>query len=143
MKKILIASVLALSFNAVAQPIETPQSNREQLNMNLSQLVHVEGNAMVLVTPDEHGGFEKAQYQMVVREEYKDVLVTKKQAKMMGLEKKRHYFMTSTHSFEQLEEQLFKRVIKDNPDYFSVQYYQHIVGDADITEYSARIVEYK
>ncbi|MBY5947801.1 hypothetical protein [Photobacterium rosenbergii] len=143
MKKLMIASLIALSFNAVAQPNTTPQSNHDKLDASLSQLVHVEGQVMAIVTPDEHGGFEEADVKMMVSEEYKDVYVTKKQAKYMGLEKTHHYFLTSTHSFETLEEEVMKRVSKDNPDYFSVQYYQHIVGDADITEFSARVVEYK
>ncbi|MDV5168550.1 hypothetical protein [Photobacterium rosenbergii] len=143
MKKLMIASLIALSFNAVAQPIETQQSNHDKLDTSLSQLVHVEGQVMAIVTPDEHGGFEEADVKMIVSEEYKDVYVTKKQAKYMGLDKTRRYFLTSTHSFEALEGEIMKRVGKDNPDYFSVQYYQHIVGDADITEYSARVTEYK
>lgn len=141
MAKFTVFLLILLSFTASAE--DSRQQDEAVMRNSLSNLIHVEGDFIMVVTPSEHDGFKEVELDMVITEELKDILVTVEQAKEMKLEKTKSYFLTTQTGFDALYQQALKKIKTDDPKFFSIQYYEHALDGAEKTEFSAHIIEYK
>jgi uncharacterized protein YdeI (BOF family) len=144
MKKLLIpAMIAAVSASAFAQPHHSHETNLDIINHQMGQLQQIDSTVDMYVVTEETPNFEYVTYTGTLLEDFKEVYITREEAKEMGLEQTKKFHVYSAMNPNQLSKNIAKHIERDAPKYFSVDFYQNMVGNSDMVEYVAKVIEYK
>jgi hypothetical protein len=143
MKKLLIpAMIAAVSATAFAQPHHNHKTNLNIINEEMSHLEQVDSTVDMYVVTDETPNFEYITYTGTLQQDFKERFITRKEAKEMGLEQTKKFHVYSAMNANQLSKNIVKHIERDEPKYFSVDFYQNVIGNSDMVEYVAKVIEY-
>ncbi|MCL9773923.1 hypothetical protein [Vibrio methylphosphonaticus] len=144
MKTLLVPALLvAVSTTAFAQPHNSPKTNLDIINQDMSHLEQVDSNVDMYIVTQETPNFQYVSYIGTLEQDFKERYITSKQAKEMELEKVKKFHVYSAINANQLTKNITQHIQRDAPKYFSVDFYQNVVGNSDMVEYVARVIEYK
>lgn len=134
---IALLSTLALSQGAMAKNITNDQNFSDQMN----QVEQVFQSGDVFVASDST--FSKSGEVLDIQSELKDIYITQKEAKDLGLTQSKTFNVYSAVNQQKVIDKITEMVRKDAPNYFSVELYSNQMGQSDMVEYIAKVSEYK
>ncbi|GAL36522.1 hypothetical protein JCM19240_2591 [Vibrio maritimus] len=144
MKKLIIpAMIAAVSATAFAQPHHSHKTNLDIINQEMSHLEQVDNTVDMYVVTDETPNFEYITYTGTLHQDFKERFISSKKAKEMGLQQVKKFHVYSAMNANQLSKNIVKHIERDEPKYFSVDFYQNVIGNSDMVEYVAKVIEYK
>ncbi|ASI91598.1 hypothetical protein [Vibrio mediterranei] len=117
--------------------------NKQEMATAMKGIQEVKLSDDVYIVSNTQNGFTITDSVDELSAKYRDTYITAEQAKASNLEKVKTFTVYSEANFENLIKKVESQVSKDAPDFFSVDLYQNSIGDIEITDYVARVVEYK
>ncbi|WP_144207652.1 hypothetical protein [Shewanella donghaensis] len=143
MNKLLIAGVLiTLSTGAAAQKLNEIEE-RQELDASMEQLITLDEQTDIFITVDEDASFERIAYQGFITDVYSEIYVSSHDAKEMGLEKLKKFYIYNETDIDALSVKIGLQIDQDKPTSFSIDLYRDYQQDSGKFTYVARIIEYK
>ncbi|MGV2988395.1 hypothetical protein ACE1OE_12175 [Vibrio sp. E150_011] len=144
MNKLLLSAMIAsASASAFAQPHLSAEQNLDIINKEMSHLEQQTADVGLFVVTEQSANFETIQYVGTLEENFTERYISSDQAKEMNLEKIKKFHVYSAINPNQISKNIIKHIERDQPKYFSVDFYQNTVGNSDMVEFVAKVIEYK
>lgn len=146
MFKYLLPALFVFSSGVYAESLQhmtEVNHNKQEMATAMEGIQEVNLSDDVYIVSNTKNGFTITDSIDELAAKYSDTYVTAEQAKVNNLEKVKTFTVYSEANFENLIKKVESQVAKDNPSFFSVDLYQNSIGDIEITDYVARVVEYK
>ncbi|MGR5364114.1 hypothetical protein ACPV54_24870 [Vibrio mediterranei] len=146
MFKYLLPALFVFSSGVYAESLQhmtEVNHNKQEMATAMQGLQEVNLSDDVYIVSNSQNGFTITDSVEELTAKYRDTYITAEQAKAGNLEKVKTFTVYSEANFENLIRKVESQISKDNPAFFSVDLYQNSIGDIEITDYVARVVEYK
>ncbi|MCY9854326.1 hypothetical protein [Vibrio mediterranei] len=146
MFKYLLPALFVFSSGVYAESLQhmtEVNHNKQEMATAMEGIQEVNLSDDVYIVSNTKNGFTITDSIDELAAKYSDTYVTAEQAKVNNLEKVKTFTVYSEANFENLIKKVESQVAEDNPSFFSVDLYQNSIGDIEITDYVARVVEYK
>ncbi len=125
------------------QHLSQENHNKQEMATALEGIQEVKLSDDVYILTRSVHGFTITDHVEELAAKYSETYVTAEQAKANHLEKVNTFTVHSDANFEKLLAKIESQVAKDNPTFFSVDLFQNSIGDIEITDYVAHVVEYR
>ncbi|SBO09162.1 hypothetical protein VME0621_01255 [Vibrio mediterranei] len=136
-RSVIVLSVLLGSGSVVAD------SDLDIVNKDMGGLEQVSGDEKLYIATGDGDFVHDAALVDALSLTDSDVYLTSEEAKRKGLTATKTFYVYAFLNIKQLDEKLVKHIKTDNPEYFSVDLYKNYVGDEDVEQFVAKVIEYQ
>ncbi len=135
--KIAILSVIIGSSAAVAD------TDLNIVNKEMGGLEQVSGDEKLYIATGDGDFVHNPELVDELSVAAKDIYISSADAKQKGLSATKTFYVYSYLNIKQLDDKITKHIEADNPTYFSVDLYHNYVGDEEIKQFVAKVIEYQ
>ncbi|MFA0085271.1 hypothetical protein ACE1OE_01435 [Vibrio sp. E150_011] len=146
MFKYLLPVLFVFSSGVYAESLQHMSSvdhNDQKMEQAMNDMQEVNLSDDTYITTDSNENFNVTDRIETLSASFNNTYITKDEAKANGLEVVKEFTVNSTANFDGLIKQVEEKINADEPAFFSVSLSQHGIGDIELTDYVARVVEYK
>lgn len=146
MFKYLLPVLFVFSSGVYAESLQHMSSvdhNDQKMEQAMNDMQQVNISDDTYITTDSNQNFNVTDRIDTLSASFNNTYITKDEAKENGLEIVKEFTVNSTANFDGLIKQVEEKISEDEPAYFSVSLAQHSIGDIELTDYVAHVVEYK